>query len=387
VSDVDDIGNATEVTVDPDPITWHVDRREDLLPSDTPVQLLDEYGVYHPHEQFPLSVTDDEHRAMYRHMVMARRVDDESIKLQRQGQLAVYTSSLGQEGAQVGSATALRADDWAFPSYREHAVARVRGVDPSELLHHSRGTWVSVHDPREHRFASQTVSIGSHLVHAAGLAVAAKFDGTDTAAIAYFGDGATSEGSSHEGMNFAAVFSAPVVFFCQNNGWAISVPVTAQTAAPTLAHKAIGYGMPGVRIDGNDVLASLAVTRWALDRARRGEGPTFVEALTYRMEAHSTSDDATRYRPQEDLPAWARKDPIDRYTRFLTKAGLLDDEFVAGVEADAKELCTRVRADVYDAPHDRPDEVFDHVFATPTPRLEAQRAHMLREIAAREDQS
>lgn len=363
-------------------IAWRCDRREDLLPTETPIQLLNENGVYTADSRYPLKVTDDELRAMYRHMVIARRVDDESIKLQRQGQLAVYTSALGQEGAQVGSASALDPGDWIFPSYREHAVARVRGVDPSELLHHSRGTWVSVHDPREHRFASQTVSIGSHLVHAAGLATAAKFAGEDTAVIAYFGDGATSEGSTHEGMNFAAVFRAPVVFFCQNNGWAISVPVSEQSAAPTLAHKAIGYGMPGIRIDGNDVLAALAVTRWALERARTGEGPTFIEALTYRMEAHSTSDDATRYRPTDELASWSPKDPVDRYSKFMDDAGLLDEDFLAGVDQEGTELCARIRREVYDAPHGRPDEVFDHVYATPGPRLEAQRRRMLQEIDA-----
>lgn len=365
-------------------VPWHAPRRAELLPDELPVQLLSEDGAYRADPRYPLDLTDDEFRSMYRHMVMARRLDDESIKLQRQGQLAVYTSCLGQEGAQVGSASALATEDWIFPSYREHAVARVRGVDPVQLLHHSRGTWVSAHDPREWRFASQTVSIGSHLVHAAGLATAAKFAGDDIVVMTYFGDGATSEGSAHEGFNFAAVYGAPVVFFCQNNGWAISVPAERQSVAPTLAHKAIGYGMPGVRVDGNDVLACLAVSRWAVDRARDGEGPAFIEAVTYRMEAHSTADDAARYRPADDLSAWSGKDPIERYRRFLESTGRLDPSFEALVEQDSRDLCSRVRREIYDAPHGRPDEVFDHVYERPTPRMEQQRQRMLREIAAGE---
>jgi 2-oxoisovalerate dehydrogenase E1 component alpha subunit len=201
--------------------------------------------------------------------------------------------------------------------------------------------------------------------------------------ICYFGDGATSEGAVHEGMNFASVFRAPCIFFCQNNGWAISVPVSRQLQAPTIAHRGIAYGMPGVRVDGNDVLASYAVTRAAIDRARDGGGPTLIEALTYRMEAHSTADDPTRYRLDDELNQWRARDPLDRYRRFLDARGLLDAEFAKAVDAESKDLNAMVRKEIYDAAHGDPQELFDYVYAEMPPHLITQREQLRAELAAR----
>jgi 2-oxoisovalerate dehydrogenase E1 component alpha subunit len=213
----------------------------------------------------------------------------------------------------------------------------------------------------------------------------AKLDGDPVIAIAYFGDGATSEGDAHEGMNFASVFQAPCVFFCQNNQWAISVPLSRQTHAPTIAHRGIAYGMPGVRVDGNDVLASYAVTASAVARARSGGGPTLIEALTYRMEGHSTSDDPTRYRPPSELERWAEADPIARMEGFLRIRDLWDDDFRQQVEDDARELTERVRTEIYEAPHGDPLELFEHVYVDGAPHFERQRAQLRQELEAREE--
>jgi 2-oxoisovalerate dehydrogenase E1 component alpha subunit len=356
----------------PDPAT--------LLPPAEPVRLLDEHGSLLEAEGFPLDLKEDDHRALYRWMVLARRVDRQAINLQRQGQLGVYASLLGQEAAQVGSAYALAEQDWAFPSYRESGVALVRGVDPAGTLHLFRGTWFSDYDPYEHNFGLPCIPIGTQALHAAGYAMAAKLDGRNLVTVAYFGDGATSEGDPHEAMNFAAVFDAPCVFFVQNNQYAISVPLSKQTKAPTIAHKAVGYGMPGYRVDGNDVLATYAVMRRAVERARRGEGPSLIEAVTYRMESHTTADDAARYRNDEELALWRRRDPIARFEAFMQREGLLDDGLRAELDAEAAALATRMREAVYDAPHGDPQELFDHVYVDPPASFTEQRELLRREL-------
>jgi 2-oxoisovalerate dehydrogenase E1 component alpha subunit len=363
--------------LDPDPTT--------LLPPHPPVQLLDDEGNLHEVEGYPLDLKDDDFRNLYRFMVLARRVDKQAINLQRQGQLGVYASLLGQEAAQVGGAYALAEQDWVFPSYREMGAALVRGVDPGKILHLFRGTWLSDHDPMETQFGLLSIPIGTQALHAAGFAMGAKFDGKDTVVMSYFGDGATSEGDPHEAMNFAAVYDAPCVFFVQNNQYAISVPLSQQTKAPTIAHKAVGYGMPGFRADGNDVLATYAVTRMAVDRARRGDGPSLIEALTYRMEAHTTADDPTRYRTPEELEEWKRRDPIARFETFLEKEGLLDDDFRGQIEEEAKGYAARMREEIYDAPHGDPLELFEHVYVDPPASYEEQRALLRRELEAAAD--
>jgi len=353
-----------------------------MLPPQEPVQLLDDTGVLHESAEFPLDLKEEDFRQLYRYMVLARRVDKQAINLQRQGQLGVYASLLGQEAAQVGGAYALEERDWVFPSYREMGAALVRGVDPGKILHLFRGTWLSDHDPFEHHFALLSIPIGTQALHAAGFAMGAKFDGKDLVVISYFGDGATSEGDPHEAMNFAAVYDAPCIFFVQNNQYAISVPLSKQTKAPTIAHKAVGYGMPGYRVDGNDVLATYAVTRQAVDRARAGEGPSLVEAITYRMEAHTTADDPTRYRTPEELGEWQRRDPIARFETFLDREGLLDDDFRAAIDDEAKAYAARMREEIYDAPHGDPLELFEHVYADPPARYAEQRASLKRELDA-----
>ena len=357
----------------------------ELLPEAEPIQLLDPEGNYHEREDYPLDLKDEDLRQLYRHMVVARRVDKEAINLQRQGQLGVYASCSGQEGAQVGSAYALSDQDWVFPSYREVAAGVVRGIDPAALLHLYRGTWLSDHDPHRYRFGLMAIPIGTQTLHATGFAMGAKLDGKPIVTIVYFGDGATSEGDPHEAFNFAAVFQAPVVFFCQNNQWAISVPFSKQSKAPSLAHKAVGYGMPGFRCDGNDVLAAYAVTKKAVEQARAGGGPAFIEAMTYRMEAHTTSDDPTRYRTKEELDHWATFDPIARMESFLRSRDLFDDDFRNAIEEEAQAASAHVRAEIYEAPHGDPLELFEHVYVDPPAHFERQREQLRAELDARKE--
>ena len=353
-----------------------------MLPPDEPVHLLDPDGTYHPSDEVPLDLDDKQLRELYRLMVVTRKVDREAINLQRQGQLGVYASCLGQEAAQVGGAYALAENDWIFPSYREMGAAIVRGVDSAALLHLYRGTWLSDHDPYEHKFGLMSIPIGTQALHAAGFAMGAKFDGNEIVTMVYFGDGATSEGDPHEAMNFAGVFDAPCIFFVQNNQYAISVPLSSQTAAPTLAHKAVGYGMPGYRVDGNDVLATYAVTRRAVDRARNGDGPALIEALTYRMEAHTTSDDPTRYRTDEELEAAHQIDPIARMKKYLEANDLYDSELEKQIEEHAANEAQRMRDEIYDAPHGDPMELFEHVYVDPTGHFDGQREQLKAELDA-----
>jgi len=361
----------------PDPVS--------LLPPAEPVHLLDPDGTLHEDPEHPVGLDDDALLELHRTMVITRRVDREAINLQRQGQLGVYASCLGQEAAQVASAWALQDEDWIFPSYRELGAAIVRDVDPADLLHLFRGTWLSDHDPYEHRFGLLSIPIGTQALHATGFAMGARFDGNPIVTVVYFGDGGTSEGDPHEAMTFAGVMRAPVVFFVQNNQYAISVPLSKQTAAPTLAHKAIGYGLPGYRCDGNDPLATYAVTRRAVERARAGDGPALIEALTYRMEAHTTSDDPSRYRSDEELEAAALTDPIARLRNHLRRRDLLDDAMEQRFDEEAADRAQAVRDAIYDAPHGDPLELFDHVYVAPRADLEAQRDELRAELARRAD--
>lgn len=312
--------------------------------------------------------------ALYRDMVLARRFDREATALQRTGELALFAPAEGQEGAQIGSAHALAAHDHVFPSYREHGVGLVRGVDPVDLLRLFRGVDHGGWDPRPtsdptgHGFHLYTLVVGAHTLHAVGYAMGMARDHASGAVVTYFGDGATSQGDVSEALVFAAVNAAPVVFFCQNNQWAISVPTTRQAVAP-LADRAPGFGIPSVRVDGNDPLACYAVTRWALERARAGGGPTFVEALTYRMGAHTTSDDPSRYHDPAVERRWRERDPLDRLRAHLA----LDDATQAGVEAEAEALAARLRAGVRALRGPDASAVFDHVYATEHAQVTAGR--------------
>ncbi|OLT54567.1 pyruvate dehydrogenase (acetyl-transferring) E1 component subunit alpha [Cellulosimicrobium sp. CUA-896] len=320
-------------------------------------------------------------RGLWRDMVLTRRFDDEATSLQRQGELGLYAQAKGQEAAQIGSGRALAAQDYVFPSYREHGISHVRGIDPTARLRLFRGVDHGGWDPTEHNVHLYTLVIGSHALHATGYAMGLQRDGLvgtgdaarDTAVVTYFGDGATSQGDVNEALVFAAVNNAPVVFFCQNNQWAISEPTTKQTRVP-LYRRGGGFGIPSVRVDGNDVLACYAVTAEALERARSGGGPTFVEAFTYRMGAHTTSDDPTKYRSRAQEEYWLRRDPIDRLEALLRAEDAWDDAFAADVEAEAEALGERLRTEVRALAAPAGASMFEHVYATPHSVVERESA-------------
>ncbi|MCW5249928.1 MULTISPECIES: pyruvate dehydrogenase (acetyl-transferring) E1 component subunit alpha [unclassified Streptomyces] len=323
--------------------------------------------------QYVEDITPDELRGLYRDMVLTRRFDAEATALQRQGELGLWASLLGQEAAQIGSGRATREDDYVFPTYREHGVAWCRGVDPTNLLGMFRGVNNGGWDPNGNNFHLYTIVIGSQALHATGYAMGITKDGADSAVIAYFGDGASSQGDVSEAFNFAAVYNAPVVFFCQNNQWAISESNEKQTRVP-LYQRAQGFGFPGVRVDGNDVLASLAVTRWALERARRGEGPALIEAFTYRMGAHTTSDDPTRYRHDDERVAWEAKDPILRLRRYLESSGHADEAFFGELESESETLGKRVREVVRAMPDPDRFAIFENAYADGHALVDEERA-------------
>ncbi|MEU9361678.1 pyruvate dehydrogenase (acetyl-transferring) E1 component subunit alpha [Streptomyces sp. NPDC048301] len=337
------------------------------------VQLLTPDGLRVEHPEYAADPSAGELRGLHRDMVLARRLDSEAVTLQRQGELALWPSLLGQEAAQIGSARALRPADHAFPSYREHGVALARGLDPAHLLALFRGADHGAWDPAAHNFHLYTLVIGSQALHATGYAMGIAKDGAENAVIGYFGDGATSQGDVSEALNFAAVYDAPIVFFCQNNQWAISEPTEKQSRVP-LHRRAPGFGFPGVRVDGNDVLACLAVTRAALDHARTGSGPMFVEAYTYRMGAHTTSDDPTRYREDAEVEQWRAKDPIVRLRRLLEREGLADAAHFESVDAEAETLARRVREIVRNMPDPEPLDIFENVYADGHPLVDQERA-------------
>jgi len=349
----------------------------ELLGQDwAPVQLLTPDGdrVAHPdYDPWIADLTGTDLVALYEDLVAVRRIDTEATALQRQGELGLWPPLLGQEAAQIGSARALRDDDFVFTSYRENAVAYCRGVQIAELMPVWRGTALSGWNPFDVGMATPAVIIGAQALHATGYALGCQKDGVDSVAVAYFGDGATSQGDVNEAMIFAASFQAPVIFFCQNNQWAISEPVGLQAARP-IAGRAPAFGIPSMRVDGNDVLAVMAATRLALHRARSGGGPTFIEAVTYRMGPHTTSDDPKRYEDSEQKAEWAAKDPISRLERLLEAAGLLTDEVRARVASRADAVAAELRAGCLGLPDPEPLTVFDHVYATPDPELERQRS-------------
>jgi 2-oxoisovalerate dehydrogenase E1 component alpha subunit len=340
------------------------------------VQLLTPEGERVEHPDYALDVSDDELRSLYRDLALVRRWDVEATALQRQGELGIWASLLGQEAAQVGAGRALQAGDMAFPTYREHGVAWARGVDPLQIMGLYRGVDYGAWDPATTGFNLYTIVIGAQCLHATGYAMGVQRDGAESAVLAFLGDGATSQGEVNEAMIWAASFSAPVVFFCQNNQYAISVPLERQSRVP-LYRRADGFGFPGVRVDGNDVLAVLAVTRAALAAAREGQGPTFIEAFTYRMGAHTTSDDPTRYRLASELEEWKLRDPIARLKAHLARSGVADHEFFDSVEAEGDELAARIRSGTLEMPDPPGTAIFDTVFAETTPELERQRAEFV----------
>jgi len=333
------------------------------------------------------AIGDAELEQFYRDMVIIRAIDTQATNLQRQGQLALWPPSRGQEAAQVGSGRAARAQDTIFPSYREHAVTRIRGVDPVDIIKLMRGVshggWDPT-DPKNGNTRLYTLVLGSQVLHATGYAMGRAFDGRsgtgdvdrDEAVIVYYGDGASSQGDVHEAMVFAASYQAPTVFFLQNNHWAISVPVTTQSRVP-LVQRSAGYGIPSVRVDGNDVLASYAVSRVALDEARSGQGPRAIEAVTYRLGAHTTSDDPTKYRGSDEEQSWARRDPVTRMRAFLENRGAAGS-FFDEVEAEAAEAAEDLRARTVELGPPPVNTIFDHVYSEAHPLVAEQKEWLAR---------
>lgn len=319
---------------------------------------------------------------LYQELVRGRRYNAQATALTKQGRLAVYPSSTGQEACQVAAAMVLREQDWLFPSYRDTLAAVVRGLDPVQALTLLRGDWHSGYNPHEHRIAPLSTPLATQLPHAVGLAHAARLKGDDVVALALVGDGGTSEGDFHEALNFAAVWQAPVVFLIQNNGFAISVPLAKQTAAPSLAHKAVGYGMPGRLVDGNDAAAVHHVLDEAVRRAREGGGPTLVEAITYRLDAHTNADDATRYRTDAELEAWRAHDPVDLVEAELKGRGLIDDDGMAAARQAAEDMAAALREQMNDDPVLEPMALFEHVYAEKTGQLREQAAQLRAELDA-----
>ncbi|SBS72687.1 thiamine pyrophosphate-dependent dehydrogenase E1 component subunit alpha [uncultured Microbacterium sp.] len=329
------------------------------------------------------ALSDDDLRGLYRDMVVVRAFDRQATNLQRQGQLALWPPSFGQEAAQVGSARAARPQDHLFPSYREHVVSTIRGVDPIDIVRLMRGLTHGGWDPTDPKNGNThiyTLVLGAQTLHATGLGMGMVFDGRcgtgdpekDAAVMVYYGDGASSQGDVHEAMVFANTYRTPQVFFLQNNHWAISVPVSTQARAP-LYRRGEGYGMPSLRVDGNDVLASYAVTKLALDEARAGEGPRAIEALTYRMGAHTTSDDPTKYRTSDEEASWARRDPIERMRAYLEGRGAASSLFTE-VDAEAQAYADDVRVRTNALGDIEAASMFAHVYSDPHPLIDAQRA-------------
>ncbi|MDX6277844.1 MAG: 2-oxoisovalerate dehydrogenase component alpha subunit [Nocardioidaceae bacterium] len=347
------------------------------------VQLLTPEGQRVSHPEFGYDGDDDSIRGLYRDLFLMRRIDFEAHALQRHGELGLWAPAQGQEAAQIGSGRALRPQDFAFPTYREHGVALCRGVDPALLLGLFRGVELGGWDPAEHGFALYSIVIGAQTLHATGYAMGLTLDDAvghndperDAAVIAYFGDGATSQGSVNEAFDWAAVFNAPVVFFCQNNQYAISAKTDRNTRGP-IAQRAGGFGFRGIRVDGNDVLACYAVTTAAMQKARDGEGPTLIEAYTYRMGAHTTSDDPSRYRDTAEVETWKLKDPIERVKRYLLVQGT-PQEFFDELEVEAEELGKHLRAACKALPEPDLAALFDSVYVDDSPELAEQKAQYI----------
>src|SRR6185437_391261 len=347
------------------------------------IQLLTPEGERLEHAEYCFSGDDNQIKGFYRDMVMTRRIDTEATALQRQGELGLWASSLGQEAAQVGSGRALGKHDFVFPTYREHGVAWCLGVDPVQLLGLFRGVDLGGWDSLKTRFHLYTIVIGAQALHATGYAMGVERDGLvgtgdperDMAVIGYFGDGASSEGDVNEAFIFASSYNAPIVFFCQNNQWAISEPIERQSRIP-LYRRASGFGFPGVRVDGNDVLAVHAATTVALDRARTGNGPSLIEAYTYRMGAHTTSDDPSKYRGNDEVELWRARDPLARLRTYLVREGQADDEFFAEVEAEADTLAAEIRAGCLSLPDPHPLSMFDYAYTGPHAQVEAEREEL-----------
>lgn len=336
-------------------------------------------------DAFVADVDPAQLRALHRDMFILRRIDAEGVALQRQGQLGLWAPCQGQEATQIGTARALAPQDYVFPSYRETGVIYARGAEPGDYVRMWRGEEGAGHDPEALRVAPLQIIIGAQTLHAVGYALGIRHDATDEVAVTYFGDGATSQGDVNEAMIFAASYQAPVVFVCQNNHWAISEPVSVQSQYP-IAGRAPGFGIPSLRVDGNDVLACMAAMRWALEHARSGKGPAYIEAVTYRMGPHTTADDPTRYRDDAELDSWRRRDPIARLEAHLRAAGELTDEHLSETQAAADAVAKEMRAACLGMVTRPALAVFDGVYAEPHAGLERQRDEYAAYLASFEEE-
>ncbi|QYB00751.1 pyruvate dehydrogenase (acetyl-transferring) E1 component subunit alpha (plasmid) [Rhodococcus sp. USK10] len=356
-----------------------------FMPADEPVQYLDVGGRAVDSAARYARPTDERLLEMYRTMVSGRRFDQQATALTKQGRLAVYPSARGQEACQIAAAMCLSDSDWMFPTYRDSMALAARGVDQVELLGMLAGYWHCGYDPKQYNVAPQCTPLATQLLHATGFAYAEQKQGRSTIALAFCGDGATSEGDFHEALNFAAVFKAPVIFLVQNNGFAISVPLARQSAAPSLSHKGVGYGIGSEQVDGNDPIAMMSVMDEAVTYVRAGKGPVVVEAHTYRIDAHTNADDATRYRKADEVEGWLARDPLVRLDTYLESRGILNDElrtqFTGAADTDAAAL----RAGMNVEQEVDPEDLFRFVYSEPTPNLIEQRNQVAAELAAEEN--
>jgi pyruvate dehydrogenase E1 component alpha subunit len=365
--------------------TQGADTPEALLRVDMePIQLVTPDGSPTGEQRYHRDLPPETLTWLYESMVVTRELDTEFVNLQRQGELALFASCRGQEAAQIGAAACLRKTDWMFPQYREVGALLVRGVTAPQIGAVWRGRWHGGLEFTKKCCAPLAIQIGTNGLHAVGAAMAAQRLGEDSVTVAFIGDGGTSEGDSHEALNLASVFRAPCVFFVQNNHWAISLPVSQQQAGPSIAHRAIGYGMPGIRVDGNDVLACYAVVAEAAARAREGGGPTLIEAVTYRIGPHTTSDDPTKYRSDEELAHWLARDPIERYRTYLQNLDVWSNRLEERVQRRSQRLRTELREWIIETPDVDITDVFDTVYHNITPELARQRDQLTSELAREE---
>src|SRR3989344_4051092 len=341
------------------------------------LQILDEYGRCD--EKLKPKLDDEILKKMYESLVLTRAFDDKALKLQRQGRLGTYAPMRGQEACQIGSAFALQKDDWVFPAFRENGIFMIRGVPAHMLYQYWAGDERGMQIPKGINIMPVSITVGAHLPHAVGAAMAFKHQGLKSAAVVDFGDGATSEGDFHEALNFAGVFKAPCIFICQNNQWAISLPVKEQTASQTIAQKAIAYGIAGIQVDGNDVFAVYKATMDAVARARNGLGATLIECFTYRLADHTTSDDAKKYRSEDEVRSWELKDPILRFEKYLVSKKVINPVIIGKVKAEAEQQIERAVKRAESAKPQPPTEMFDYLYSDMTDEMKEQREQSKRE--------
>ncbi|MEK6909209.1 MAG: pyruvate dehydrogenase (acetyl-transferring) E1 component subunit alpha [Nanoarchaeota archaeon] len=341
------------------------------------LQILDENAVCD--EKLKPKISDDVLKEMYKSLILTRAFDDKALKLQRQGRLGTYAPMRGQEACQIGSVFALQKDDWVFPAFRENGVYMIKGVNAEMLYRYWMGDERGMQIPKGVNILPVSITVGAHLPHAVGAGMAFNYLNKKNVAVTYFGDGATSEGDFHEALNFAGVFKAPCVFICQNNQWAISVPVKEQTASQTIAQKSIAYGIPGIQVDGNDVFAVYKATSEAVERARRGDGATLIECFTYRLADHTTSDDSKRYRSEEEMHSWVSKDPILRFENYLIQKKIINPVIIGKVKAEAEQQIEIAVKNAESSKPQQPTEMFDYLYENLTEDLKEQREQSSRD--------